>query len=242
MKDTPRDHGLKVTGGGEGLVGHAGAVLLRELADRVGFTAALGSALAGREVPAGGQGCRAGAGRCPDPGQDRPGAGPRARLVADRGEADRVPAAGHRREAAGRLAGHRPGRHADHREQRQGAHPPYRHPPGTRGPDKTAENRHDTIVTSLGRPLNHRGKSVPWAVVAAGKRETQFVAQRVGIPYWLVAGRNSEKTSLMEVAVGTRLNQALIWSSSSHLLTRLRMSSGTLNRISRNSSSISARP
>jgi hypothetical protein len=46
MKDTPWDHGLKVTGGGEGLVGHAGAVLLRELADRVGFTAALGSALA----------------------------------------------------------------------------------------------------------------------------------------------------------------------------------------------------
>ena len=46
MKDTPWDHGLKVTAGGEGLVGHAGAVLLRELADRVGFTAALGSALA----------------------------------------------------------------------------------------------------------------------------------------------------------------------------------------------------
>ena len=35
MKDTPWDHGLKVTAGGEGLVGHAGAVLLRELADRV---------------------------------------------------------------------------------------------------------------------------------------------------------------------------------------------------------------
>jgi hypothetical protein len=46
MKDTPWDHGLKVTGGGEGLVGHAGAVLLRELADRAGLTAALGSALA----------------------------------------------------------------------------------------------------------------------------------------------------------------------------------------------------
>jgi len=46
MKDTPWDHGLKVTGDGEGLVGHAGAALLRKLADRVGFTAALGSALA----------------------------------------------------------------------------------------------------------------------------------------------------------------------------------------------------
>ena len=33
MKDTPWDHGLKVTAGGEGLVGHAGAVLLRKLAD-----------------------------------------------------------------------------------------------------------------------------------------------------------------------------------------------------------------
>ena len=30
------------------------------------------------------------------------------------------PVAGRRREAAGRLAGHRPGRHADHRAQRQG--------------------------------------------------------------------------------------------------------------------------
>ena len=40
------DHGLKVTGEGEGLVGHAGAVLLRKLADQAGLTAALGSALA----------------------------------------------------------------------------------------------------------------------------------------------------------------------------------------------------
>ena len=46
MKDTRWDHGLKVTGEGEGLVGHAGAVLLRNLADRAGLTAALGSALA----------------------------------------------------------------------------------------------------------------------------------------------------------------------------------------------------
>jgi hypothetical protein len=46
MKDTPWDHGLRVTGDGEGLAGHAGAVLLRKLADRAGLTAALGSALA----------------------------------------------------------------------------------------------------------------------------------------------------------------------------------------------------
>ena len=39
-------HGLKVTGEGKGLVGHAGAVLLRKLADQAGLTAALGSALA----------------------------------------------------------------------------------------------------------------------------------------------------------------------------------------------------
>ena len=36
---------MTVTGEGEGLVGHAGAVLLRKLADRAGLTAALGSAL-----------------------------------------------------------------------------------------------------------------------------------------------------------------------------------------------------
>ena len=46
MKDTPRDHGLLVTAEDGGLVGHAGAVLLRKLADRAGLTAALGSALA----------------------------------------------------------------------------------------------------------------------------------------------------------------------------------------------------
>jgi hypothetical protein len=46
MKDTPWDHGLRVTGDGEGLAGHAGAVLLRKLAGRAGLTAALGSALA----------------------------------------------------------------------------------------------------------------------------------------------------------------------------------------------------
>jgi hypothetical protein len=46
MQDTRWDHGLMVTGGGTGLVGHAGAVLLRKLADQSGLTAALGPALA----------------------------------------------------------------------------------------------------------------------------------------------------------------------------------------------------
>src|SRR6266446_6345842 len=45
MKDTPWDHGLRVTAEDGGLAGHAGAVLLRKLADRAGLTAALGSAL-----------------------------------------------------------------------------------------------------------------------------------------------------------------------------------------------------
>ena len=46
MKDMPWDHGLRVTADADGLAGLAGAVLLRKLADRVGLTAALGSALA----------------------------------------------------------------------------------------------------------------------------------------------------------------------------------------------------
>jgi hypothetical protein len=46
MQDTGWDHALKVTGEGEGLVGHAGAVLLRKLADRAGLTTALRPALA----------------------------------------------------------------------------------------------------------------------------------------------------------------------------------------------------
>jgi hypothetical protein len=46
MKDTAWDHGLKVTAGADGLAGHAGAVLLRKLADQAGLTAALGAALA----------------------------------------------------------------------------------------------------------------------------------------------------------------------------------------------------
>ncbi|MGH3403140.1 MAG: hypothetical protein ACRDRJ_11680 [Streptosporangiaceae bacterium] len=48
MDDTRWDHGLTVTGEGQGLVGHVGAVLLRKLADQAGLTAALGSALARR--------------------------------------------------------------------------------------------------------------------------------------------------------------------------------------------------
>ncbi len=46
MKDTPWDHGLRVTAEADGLVGQAGAVLLRKLADQTGLTAGLGSALA----------------------------------------------------------------------------------------------------------------------------------------------------------------------------------------------------
>ena len=44
-KDMPWDRQLSVTSDGEGLIGHAGAVLLRKLADQVGLTAALGPAL-----------------------------------------------------------------------------------------------------------------------------------------------------------------------------------------------------
>ena len=45
MEDTRWDRALKITGGGTGLVGHAGAVLLRKAADQAGLTAALGAAL-----------------------------------------------------------------------------------------------------------------------------------------------------------------------------------------------------
>jgi hypothetical protein len=45
MKHMPWDHALKVTGDGTGLVGHAGAVLLRKAADQTGLTAWLGAAL-----------------------------------------------------------------------------------------------------------------------------------------------------------------------------------------------------
>ncbi len=44
-KDTPWDSNLLVTSDGDGLIGHAGAVLLRKLADGCGLTAALSGAL-----------------------------------------------------------------------------------------------------------------------------------------------------------------------------------------------------
>jgi Transposase DDE domain group 1 len=45
-KDTRWDRNLSVTADAEGLIGHAGAVLLRKLADQCGLTSALGAALA----------------------------------------------------------------------------------------------------------------------------------------------------------------------------------------------------
>ena len=39
------DHALKVTSDGKGLVGHAGAILLRKAADQAGLTAVLSAAL-----------------------------------------------------------------------------------------------------------------------------------------------------------------------------------------------------
>src|SRR5260221_14256762 len=46
MKDMPWDHGLRVTAEADGLIGHAGAALLRKLADQAGLTGGLGPALA----------------------------------------------------------------------------------------------------------------------------------------------------------------------------------------------------
>jgi hypothetical protein len=46
VKDTSWAHALEVTAGGNGLVGHAGAILLRMLTDRTGLTSELDSALA----------------------------------------------------------------------------------------------------------------------------------------------------------------------------------------------------
>src|SRR5260221_11220196 len=45
MKDMPWDHGLRVTAEADGLIGHAGAALLRKLADQAGLTGGLGPAL-----------------------------------------------------------------------------------------------------------------------------------------------------------------------------------------------------
>src|SRR5512142_3318775 len=44
-KDTRWDQNLSVAADGDGLIGHAGAVLLRKLADQCGLTSALGAAL-----------------------------------------------------------------------------------------------------------------------------------------------------------------------------------------------------
>src|SRR5437660_7130074 len=45
MQHNGWDHALKVTADGAGLVGHAGAVLLRKAADQAGLTAQLSAAL-----------------------------------------------------------------------------------------------------------------------------------------------------------------------------------------------------
>src|SRR6201989_463011 len=45
MEHNGWDHALKVTADGTGLVGHAGAVLLRKAADQAGLTAGLSAAL-----------------------------------------------------------------------------------------------------------------------------------------------------------------------------------------------------
>ena len=45
MEHNGWDHALKVTADGAGLVGHAGAILLRKAADQAGLTAGLGAAL-----------------------------------------------------------------------------------------------------------------------------------------------------------------------------------------------------
>ena len=45
MNGTGWSRGLEVTGGGTGLVSHAGLALLRQLADRTGLTAGLSAAL-----------------------------------------------------------------------------------------------------------------------------------------------------------------------------------------------------
>ena len=165
-KDTRWDRNLSVAPDAEGLIGHAGAVLLRKLADQCGLTSALGAALGRKgKFPLIDRGIALvsmavtialGAtsmsditllahqepvlGAAPsdttvrrtlelaDPRTlDRsPGAGGGPGYVwHDLREPGRVPVAGHRREAASGLAGHRPGRDADHRAQRQGGGRPH---------------------------------------------------------------------------------------------------------------------
>jgi hypothetical protein len=50
MQHNGWDHALKVTADGKGLVGHAGAVLLRKAADQVGLTGLLSGALKGKRT------------------------------------------------------------------------------------------------------------------------------------------------------------------------------------------------
>ena len=49
MKDTSWDRALEIAADGNGLVGHAGAILLRKLADQCGLTGALDGALTLKE-------------------------------------------------------------------------------------------------------------------------------------------------------------------------------------------------
>ena len=247
MDDTRWDHGLTVTGEGQGLVGHAGAVLLRKLADQAGLTAALGSALARRgKFPLVDRGVALVsmavaialgatsmsditvlAHHAPVLGAEPSdttvrrtleladpatldkiarvrATGPGARLVADRATAGRVPVAGHRREGAGRLAGHRPGRHADHRAQRQGrsrAHvqdglrlPPARGlvantaetlamllRPGNAGSNTFAD--HLTVLTAAIRQIPARMRSGCWsASTGPGQPRADHPPAVAGLP------------------------------------------------------------
>ena len=50
MKHNGWDHALKVTSDGKGLVGHAGAILLRKAADQSGLTGLLSGALTGKRT------------------------------------------------------------------------------------------------------------------------------------------------------------------------------------------------
>ena len=50
MQHNGWDHALKVTADGKGLVGHAGAILLRKAADQAGLTAGLSAALRERST------------------------------------------------------------------------------------------------------------------------------------------------------------------------------------------------
>ena len=164
MQDTRWDHALKVTGGGTGLVGHAGAVLLRKAADQAGLTAGLSAALRkagtsplldrGIVLVSMAAAIALGATSMSDiavlahlaPVLGEAPSGPTIRRALDLAgtaamldriararararahvwtlierHARRVPVAGHRREDAGRVAGHRHGRHAGHRPVGQG--------------------------------------------------------------------------------------------------------------------------